>query len=67
MTDKARRFLTTSEAARMLETSRDTIARWCRNGEIACVVLPSGQYRIPREAVERLLPRNREDPASPDK
>jgi excisionase family DNA binding protein len=49
------KLLTTTEAAKLLEVSRDTVARWIRLDQLPAVRLPSGQYRIPREAVERLL------------
>jgi excisionase family DNA binding protein len=53
MPDKS--LLTTSQAADMLDVSRDTVARWIRLGQLPAVRLPSGRYRVRREDVERLL------------
>jgi excisionase family DNA binding protein len=48
-------LLTTAEAARMLRVSQKTIGRWVRLGQLPAVRLPSGQFRIKRAEVERLL------------
>lgn len=48
-------LLTTTQAAEMLGVSRDTVARWIRLGQLPAVRLPSGQYRVKREDVERVL------------
>ena len=53
-------LLTTTQAAELLEVARDTVARWVRLGQLAAMRLPSGQYRISREAVEKLLRQLRE-------
>jgi excisionase family DNA binding protein len=48
-------MLTTTQAGKLLGVDRATVARWVRLGQLAAVRLPSGQIRIPRHAVERLL------------
>jgi excisionase family DNA binding protein len=48
-------LLTTAEAARMLRVSQKTIGRWVRLGQLPAVRLPSGQLRIKRAEVDRLL------------
>jgi excisionase family DNA binding protein len=48
-------LLTTAEAAQMLRVSQKTIARWIRLDQIPAVKLPSGQYRVRRRDVEKLL------------
>jgi len=53
-------LLTTAEAAQMLRVSQKTIARWVRLGQLPGVRLPSGQLRIKRAEVDKLL-RDRED------
>ena len=56
-------LLTTTEAAKMLRVSRNTVARYVRLGQLPAVKLPGtrGRVRIPREAVEKLLARAQED------
>ena len=51
-------LLTTAEAAQMLRVSQKTIARWVRLSQLEAVRLPSGQLRIRREDVEKLLKRD---------
>lgn len=53
-------MLTTSQAGRLLGVNRATVARWVRLGQLPAVRLPSGQIRVPRQAVERLLAQIRE-------
>ncbi len=48
-------LLTTSQVAKPLNVSRQTIARWVRNGHIKAVRLPSGMIRIHPSEVERIL------------
>jgi len=45
----------TVEAARILGVSAFTVWRWCKEGIIRAGRTPGGQYRIPREELERLL------------
>jgi excisionase family DNA binding protein len=48
-------LLTTLEAAKMLRVGRSTLLRWIQLDQIKAVRLPSGQYRVPREEIDRLL------------
>jgi len=50
-------LLTSAEAAKMLRVSHSTITRYVRLGLLDAVRLPSGQYRIRLEDVEKLLQR----------
>lgn len=43
-----------SEVAKMLDVSYVTMWRWCNDGRVASVKLPSGQRRIVRSEVERV-------------
>jgi len=48
-------FLGTAQVARLLDVSRDTVARWALNGSLPATKHPStGHYLIRREDVERL-------------
>jgi len=49
------RLLRLREAARMMDVSYSTLSRWCREGTIRCLVLPSGQRRIMASEVDRIL------------
>lgn len=44
-----------SEVAKMLGVSYVTMWRWCNDGKVATVSLPSGQRRILGSEVNRLL------------
>lgn len=46
-------YITTAEAARMLECSLDTVQRDCRNGNVPYKLTEAGHYRIPLSWVER--------------
>ncbi len=48
-------MLTTTQAAELLNVDRATIARWIRHGQLAAIKLPSGQYRVRRSDLDRLL------------
>jgi excisionase family DNA binding protein len=54
-------LLTTAEVAKLLRVSQSTVQRWISLGQLPAIRLPSGGFRIRREAVERLL---REDQGS---
>ena len=54
-------FLTTTEAARLLEVDRRTVHRWIRLGQLPAMRLPSGVYKIRREVIEELLREGRPD------
>ncbi len=53
---------TTSQAARLLSVSADTVLKWVKAGKVASYRTPGGHYRIPSHAVETLLPAKRLDP-----
>jgi excisionase family DNA binding protein len=50
-----RNMLTTGEVADLLSVDRHTVTRWIRLGQLRAVRLPSGQFRVRREDVDRLL------------
>ena len=50
-----KKLFTTSEVAELLGTTRVSVWRWIKTGKIRAIKLPGGQYRIPREEVEKLL------------
>ncbi len=54
-------LLTTKEVAALLRVSQATVARWVRLDQLPAIRLPSGQLRIRREDVDRLLPKLRGD------
>lgn len=60
-----KRILTTREVASLMGVSRTTVTRWCSENDIRAVRLPSGQWRIPKSEVDRILAPVAED-ASPD-
>ena len=45
----------TTEVAQILNVSRSSVLRWIERGDIPAVQLPSGRWRVPREAVDALL------------
>lgn len=47
-------FITSTEAAARLGTTRQTIALWIRQGKIPAIKLGQ-EYRIPRKEFDRLL------------
>ena len=59
-----KRYLTTTEAARLLSVSPDTVLKWVRAGKVNSYRTPGGHWRIPAEAVDRLLPGGRPTRAS---
>ncbi|MEZ5358202.1 MAG: helix-turn-helix domain-containing protein [Candidatus Zixiibacteriota bacterium] len=52
----AKTYYTTSEVARLLSVSADTVLKWVRAGKILSYRTPGGHSRIPIEAVKALLP-----------
>ncbi len=48
-----------SEVAKMLDVSYVTMWRWCNDGRVASVKLPSGQRRILASEVERITSQSR--------
>jgi excisionase family DNA binding protein len=48
-------FITTGQAAALLQVSVHTMGTWVRAGKVPYVVLPSGSRRIPREAFLKSL------------
>lgn len=47
---------TTSQAAKLLSVSADTVLKWVKAGKILSYQTPGGHNRIPARAVEALLP-----------
>jgi excisionase family DNA binding protein len=54
-------LLRTEQVAKLLNTSPATVRNWIRLGLIEAVRLPSGQYRIRREDVEKMLRRQQDE------
>lgn len=52
----AKKYYTTSEAARLLSVSSDTVLKWVRAGKIKSYRTPGGHARIPVEAINAILP-----------
>jgi excisionase family DNA binding protein len=50
-------LLTTSEVARKLRVDAATVRRWCIDGHIPHVRLPSGVYRFHSDDIDRLVER----------
>jgi excisionase family DNA binding protein len=48
-------FFRPAEVAEYLSVSVRTIQRWCKSGKLLAVRLPSGDYRLPRSAIVKLL------------
>lgn len=48
------RLYTTSEAGKELGVACKTVANYCDNGTLNCVVMPGGHRRIPESEVVRL-------------
>lgn len=46
--------LRTSQTAEVLQTSEQTIRRWIKDGTLPAFRV-RGQYRVPREAIERMI------------
>ena len=51
-----RNHYTTSQAAKLLSVSADTVLKWVKAGKIVSYQTPGGHNRIPAEVVEALLP-----------
>ncbi len=51
-----RDYYTTTEAAKHLAVSPDTVLKWVKAGKIASYRTPGGHARIPRQAIDSLLP-----------
>ena len=49
------RYLTVAQTAELLQVCRETVYKWIRNREIDYLKLPGASYRIPRDALEKLL------------
>lgn len=58
----AKTYYTTSEAAKVLAVSPDTVLKWVRAGKISSYRTPGGHARIPIEAVKALLPNGNKNP-----
>lgn len=51
-----KKYLTTTQAAKLLSVSADTVLKWVRAGKISSYRTPGGHCRIPQEAIEGMLP-----------
>ncbi|WP_164712338.1 helix-turn-helix domain-containing protein [Trueperella bialowiezensis] len=51
----AEKLYTTRQVSEMLNVSRQTVTRWCAEGYITYIELPTGQFRIPKSEVDRIL------------
>lgn len=49
-----RDLLTLDEVAGMFRVDPRTVARWCKNGQLRYVALPSGRIRIRRSDLDAL-------------
>ncbi len=54
-TATAHPLLTVGEFAAALRVSKESVYRWRADGRLRVVVLPSGQVRIPRSELCRIL------------
>ncbi len=54
-------YFTTTQAARRLSVSPDTVLKWVKAGKLASYRTPGGHYRIPSQAVTALLPQSNSD------
>jgi excisionase family DNA binding protein len=61
MSSESSDLLRTEQVAKLLNVAPGTVRNWVRLGRIRSVRLPGGQYRIPREEVEKLL-QGRDEP-----
>ncbi|MFH1998501.1 MAG: helix-turn-helix domain-containing protein [Planctomycetota bacterium] len=59
-------YLTTSEAAKLLSVSPDTVLKWVRAQKIESYRTPGGHSRIPYEAIANLLPEGQLSPEEPE-
>lgn len=48
-------MLTSSQVAKLFNVTTRTIQNWAKNGIIAYIKTPSGQYRFPESKVNELL------------
>ena len=53
-------LLTTARVATLLAVSRSSVLRYIERGDLPAMRLPSGVYRVPRSAVDKLLRQIRE-------
>lgn len=49
------KLLTTGEAGRKLQTSAETMRRWCADGRIPAIPMPNGRWRIREDVVDAIL------------
>lgn len=54
-------WVTSGEVARALNMTDAAIRRWAREGLLAAIKTPGGQYRFRRESLARLLQNHRPD------
>ena len=48
-------LLTLDEVAALLKVDPRTVSRWCKDGRLAYVALPSGRVRIRRTDLDAML------------
>jgi len=53
--DYMKDYYRTSEVAKILDVSSVTVWRWCRDGKLKTVELPSGRRVIPRGEIEQFV------------
>jgi excisionase family DNA binding protein len=49
------KLLTTGEVGQKLSVSDETVRRWCAEGTIPAILLPSGRWRVRPAVVESIL------------
>jgi excisionase family DNA binding protein len=52
---RAEKLLTVAIAAKRLDVCTETVRRWVKAGRLPSLRYPSGQFRIPESAVEKIL------------
>ena len=48
-------YVTVAEVADVLRVDPSTVRRWIEKGDLEAITLPSGIYRVPRHALDRLV------------
>ena len=55
-------YVTTRQVADALHMDVSTIIRWCQSGDLPCLQLPGGQYRIDSDVLEGWVEARRNGP-----
>jgi predicted site-specific integrase-resolvase len=53
--EKVELMMSAATVARFLHVHPETVRAWCRMDRIACILTPTGRYRISRETLEALM------------